>query len=632
MTIQQIFRYVGTGLVGLLLASGIVAFVGVDTIRFGGDIQRANQELSDFRADVYPPPGYLVEAFALANVMAVHPESYEINDKRLNNLERDWRETAAQWEKSDLDADLKADFRRIVESDASAFWDEVNNTLKPAVRNGRASVVDASLDRLLSIYRTHRSKIDALIENTDTVQAGLASSSSGTVLLTSTVLVALGLLLVLGVLASLGAFSRLVLRPLGETTQVMEKLAHGDLDVGPRETDRKDEIGVMAQAIETFRGALLRDRERARAQEQVVDVLSCGLEKLAAGDLSHRIDDGLQGDNARLRDTYNEAADKLAAMIGSVRASYASVRTGSDEIRVASEDLSNRNEEQAASLEETSASMNQVTGLVRKSAENAKSAQEAMGRTHRQATEGGEVVKKAVEAVAAIESSSQEITQIIELIDGIAFQTNLLALNAGVEAARAGEAGKGFAVVANEVRGLAQRSADAARDIKALIDKSTAHVGDGVKLVGETGTLLNEIVAQIGTVTAQVDDIAEMAATQAVNLEQVNSSVSTMDQMTQQNAAMVEETTASARSLADEAQRLGDLVAQFRVDERAGGPVIGRTRPHTAPAARAPAPAPTPAHPTSGNLALKPEPDEEFAPPASVVAQADVEDQDWSEF
>ncbi len=252
-------------------------------------------------------------------------------------------------------------------------------------------------------------------------------------------------------------------------------------------------------------------------------------------------------------------------MIGAVRATASGVRTSSDEIRAASEDLALRNEQQAASLEETAASVGTTVSLTRQSADNAAGARHAIAQTHARATEGGEVVGKAVAAMGAIEQSAREITQIIDVIDGIAFQTNLLALNAGVEAARAGEAGKGFAVVANEVRALAQRSAEAARDIKALIDKSTAHVGDGVSLVGETGTLLAEIVNQVGAVTTQISDIAETAAAQASNLEQVNVAVGTIDRMTQQNAAMVEQATAATRSLSSEAQRLGELVAQFKV-------------------------------------------------------------------
>jgi len=330
-------------------------------------------------------------------------------------------------------------------------------------------------------------------------------------------------------------------------------------------------------------------------------------------------------------EAFNASIARLETMIAAVRATAAGVQTGSDEIRAASEDLALRNEQQAASLAETAASVGQTVSLTRQAAESASAVRSAIAQTHARATEGGAVVGKAVTAMGAIEQSAREITQIIDVIDGIAFQTNLLALNAGVEAARAGEAGKGFAVVANEVRALAQRSADAARDIKALIDKSTAHVGDGVGLVGETGTLLSEIVAEVGALTHQVEEIAETTALQASNLEQVNAAVGRIDRMTQQNAAMVEQSTAATRSLFSEAQRLGELVAQFRVRGARSGaahamPAPVRAVPPKAPprkpAAPPPAAARTPA--VSGNLART---------PARALAPAAAPDaDDWSEF
>ncbi len=230
-----------------------------------------------------------------------------------------------------------------------------------------------------------------------------------------------------------------------------------------------------------------------------------------------------------------------------------------------------RNERQAASLKETAATMNQLTASVNESAARAAQVQTLMAETHEQASEGGSVVRRAVEAMAAIEASAQEIRQIIDVIDGIAFQTNLLALNAGVEAARAGESGKGFAVVASEVRALAQRSAEAAQGIKALIHASNAQVGSGVALVGEIGTLLGEIVSRVGTVNAGIAQITEASATQAANLAQINQAVGDMDRVTQQNAAMVEEATAAAQSLAQEAGELAALVAQFRLEAEAQG-------------------------------------------------------------
>ncbi|QIQ86605.1 methyl-accepting chemotaxis protein [Erythrobacter sp.] len=632
MTIQQLSRYVSAAIIGLIGIGGLVAFYGVNEIRFGGAMQLENERMAAFEAAINPPPAYLLEPFMEVNLMANNPDNLAEHAEYLGRQKREWQAATEAWAASELDEDLKRGLAETTATHGAEFWNIVERELIPAIRNDEMGRARAILRELLMVYRAHRGAVDQLLADTAARRDALDTESAGTVATITTILVALGLILAAALIACFAMVTRKVLRPLGETAGVMEAMASGDLEVGRTHTHRDDEIGTMTRAIEQFRASLKADKERSAAQAHVVETLSGALGKLSDGDLVHRIDDSVTGEHAAIREAYNTSIGKLAAMIASVRSSSASVRTGSDEIRVASEDLSNRNEEQAASLEETAASMSQVTGLVKKSAENAKSAQEAMGRTHKQATEGGEVVARAVDAMAAIESSAQEITQIIELIDGIAFQTNLLALNAGVEAARAGEAGKGFAVVANEVRGLAQRSADAARDIKALIDKSTAHVGDGVNLVGETGTLLGEIVAQIGKVTAQVDDIAEMAASQAVNLEQVNSSVGTMDQMTQQNAAMVEETTASARSLADEARRLGDLVAQFRTGEDA--PAAAALAPATRPAPARPAvqprraaPQPAPAPATSGNLALKPEPAEEMP-----VAPAEIEEQDWSEF
>lgn len=314
---------------------------------------------------------------------------------------------------------------------------------------------------------------------------------------------------------------------------------------------------------------------------------------------------------------FNAAVAKLEEMIAAVRATAMGVRNGTDEIRTASENLALRNEQQAASLEETAAAVGQTVSLTRQAADSASVARSAIMQTHARATQGGAVVGKAVLAMGAIERSAKEITQIIDVIDGISFQTNLLALNAGVEAARAGESGRGFAVVANEVRALAQRSADAARDIKALIGTSTAHVAEGVSLVGETGTLLAEIVGQVGAMTQQVNEIAETTAAQATNLEQVNSAVTTIDLMTQQNTAMVQQSTAATRNLSSEAQRLGDLVSQFRLSGTGSAAGLSmsaaRTRPvhtHQTPphiAARMPASqVPSPRPHVVGNLAIKP--------------------------
>ena len=633
MTIERTSKIGAAALGGLLVVVVMIAYFGIEQIRFGGVLDSRNKQLEDFRADIVPPPAYLVEAFALANVMGIHPDSYEINDKRLAELEADWRKVAQGWEASDIDPDLRDALAQTSENEGRRFWDEVNLRLKAAARAGDQAQIRASLRRLLTIYREHRSKIDTLLADVRTVQDGLAADSATTVMMTLAVMGISVLIMLAALAAAFLAFRHKVLWPVFDTGETMRAMAAGDYEAGITTQHREDEVGTMTRAIETFRAALKSDKARAQAQAEVVETLSHAMYRLAEGDLTHRITRMPEGEPERLQDAYNTSVAKLETMICAVHATASGVRTSSDEIRAASEDLALRNEQQAASLEETAASIGGVTTITRQSAENALTSKRAIDETHNRATEGGAVVRKAVDAMGAIEKSASEITQIIDVIEGIAFQTNLLALNAGVEAARAGEAGKGFAVVANEVRALAQRSADAARDIKQLIDNSTRHVSDGVGLVGETGSLLNAIVQQIGTIAMQINEISEMTTTQAGNLDQLNSAVGSLDRMTQQNAAMVEQSTAATRSLSSEAEHLSELVTQFRVSAPqlgAGQAAVTRPAPRqTKASSPKPAAAPKSVRPafkgkpaTAGNLALKPKP--QVAP--------SIDDDDWSEF
>jgi methyl-accepting chemotaxis protein len=267
-----------------------------------------------------------------------------------------------------------------------------------------------------------------------------------------------------------------------------------------------------------------------------------------------------------------------------IQSTSQSIRSGTDEIRAASDDLARRTEQQAASLEETAAALDEITAAVRKTAQGAEAARNVVSTAKLDAEHSGAVVHDAIAAMSKIETSSQEITQIIGVIDEIAFQTNLLALNAGVEAARAGESGRGFAVVAQEVRALAQRSADAAKEIKTLISVSTEQVGSGVDLVGQTGAALDRIVSQVVQLDSSVREIAASAQEQATGLQQINSAINHMDQTTQQNAAMVEESTAASHALSQETEELARLVARFEIGAEAASP---RRMAGPAPATRA---------------------------------------------
>jgi len=375
-------------------------------------------------------------------------------------------------------------------------------------------------------------------------------------------------------LALLRQLGRQVVTPIGTVAGHLERMNGGDFAVELDEPRTQDEIGAIQKAALALREAGIARREAAAQQALVVTSLGEGLEAMAGGDLSHRIDVAFASEYENLRLTFNRSVEALAGVLTGVLAAAERVSAGASEIRCASDDLARRNQNQAANVEESAAALREVSAMVRETANGVGSVHDAASRAHGEATEGGAVVGRAVEAMAAIERSAQEITQIINVIDGIAFQTNLLALNAGVEAARAGEAGKGFAVVATEVRALAQRSADAAQDIKRLIGASTTQVAQGVTLVGETGTLLAHIVEQVAEVSEGIARIAANAGRQADSLQQVTTTVTGMDRVTQQNAAMVEQATAAARSLSEEARQLEDDISRFRM---ATGDAAGRS-------------------------------------------------------
>ncbi|MFZ5729985.1 methyl-accepting chemotaxis protein [Phenylobacterium sp.] len=349
-------------------------------------------------------------------------------------------------------------------------------------------------------------------------------------------------------------------------------------------------------------------------QQQAMERIGSGLSALAGGDLRCRIDGDFPTEYARLQTDFNAAASSLADAMGVIVSTTGSISGATAEIAQAADDLSRRTEQQAASLEETAAALDQLTATVRRTAESAREARDTVGTARTDAEASGQVVDQAIEAMGAIEKSSAEIGQIIGVIDEIAFQTNLLALNAGVEAARAGEAGRGFAVVASEVRALAQRSADAAKEIKALIGASAGHVSSGVELVGRTGEALRRILAQVGQINGLVSEIAASAQEQATGLSEVNTAVNQMDQMTQQNAAMVEESTAASHALAQDADELTRLMGRFSVDSaEARAPTRRRAAPPSRPAERV-----RPAMQVVGNTALK----------ARPTAAAE----DWQEF
>jgi methyl-accepting chemotaxis protein len=369
-----------------------------------------------------------------------------------------------------------------------------------------------------------------------------------------------------------------------------------------------------------------------------VKQIGVGLSRLAEGDLEHRIGTKFIPALEPLRVDFNASLEALERSMSAVSGNTLAIRSGADAISTAADDLSRRTEQQASSLEETAAALEEVTVTVKKTAEGAKHARDIVSAAKVDADKSGEVVREAMEAMTGIDKSSKQISEIISVIDEIAFQTNLLALNAGVEAARAGDAGRGFAVVASEVRALAQRSAQAAKEIKGLISASTAQVDQGVRLVGRTGEALGRIVTQVVEINTVITDIAASAQEQSTGLEQVNTAVSEMDRVTQKNAAMVEEMTAAAHGLAGESEELRQLVARYQIGETKDDPLraeLKKAAPHAfRDTAKSPAPAlppnpraaPTPARAPAMKVAVNAP-----LPPAAQAAPSGADDK-WQEF
>lgn len=484
----------------------------------------------------------------------------------LARLEKAYRERSSYWSKSALDDDLKRNLRGNAGKAADEFWHEVNSVLLPAIEQRDMPLAEAAYARAAAAFDIHRGAIEGL-----TLEGIQRSTDAGSdaIRTTNWTLAGLGLLNLLAMgFVALGL--RLLLSkafdPLLAVAKTMRAMADGDMESGRCDDHRPDEVGDMTSAVELFRETALRQRRAEQDQALVVAEISSGLEALASGNLTHRITAPFGGSFESLRASFNRSGDTLAQLLRDVSRSADRVLTGAREIGAASTDLAARNGHQAAHVENTLVAMNEVAVLVSGTAESAARAQSSVEDAHRQASESGRIVANATAAMAAIATSSSQISQIVSLIDGIAFQTNLLALNAGVEAARAGNAGQGFAVVASEVRSLAQRSAQAAAEIGDLIAISGKQVETGVGLVNLTGEALEHIQARVTAVKRQIDEITAGTVHQSDAIAQINVAAKDMDKVTQQNAAMAEESDAAAHNLAGEANELNRLVSQFHVD------------------------------------------------------------------
>jgi len=575
---------------GFVLATGTAVY-SLLTLRVGGPISQQQSQAQTLIADVLPPPLYLVEALMTAQRGPNELDKSKALATTLTKLHGEYDARRAYWSQNPFSSEIKADLDRS-DVEVQKFWATIDQQYLPSLQAGDVAAMDAAIVTLSQHYQAHRLVIDDLALRSQTfadeqVKSARTLTVQIFVLLAITSLVMLAV--VIGGVASLRAK---VVHPVLRMTGYMGRLADGDYEQEVPHQGRSDEIGEMARSVGIFREAVLerraarqhqdqldartqeeREEQRekleaeARQRERVVSALDAGLRALAAGDLSHGITLAFPPEFEQLRLNFNSSLRALEETISQVVISASAVDGGAREISVAADDLSRRTEQQAAGLEQTAAALDEVTATIRQTADSAGKAQQAMSQSRLAVGESSTVAGQAVDAMGRIDTSSRQIAQIIGVIDEIAFQTNLLALNAGVEAARAGEAGRGFAVVAQEVRALAQRSADAAKQIKGLIAESSDSVQSGVDLVVRVGEALSGVVSEFSRIEALVQDIAQAAREQSTGLAEVNTAVNQMDQVTQQNAAMVEQTTAASHNLSKEALQLGRLVEGFKTGQ-----------------------------------------------------------------
>lgn len=539
-----------------------------------------------------------------ADVLSSFASADPVLGIKIEDVQADLAEHAGNFE-SDIAAELEA----VKDPVLKEKLEKLKEPLQDYIQSARDVIARSATDALAAkamypAFLENFTILEGVMETTtQSIEAASAENDAlvqGNRELTETLLMGTLILAILLGAALTWLARSMIVFPILEVTGLLTRLASGDASEAkapyvPGTTERRkqkrtaesrnDEIGALARTAALFRqnhlkldemrqrqeGDKLKAEEAQRQAETaaiageraiVSESIGAGLMRLAAKDLTYRVNNMPEA-YRKLQDDFNSALDQLEEAIRAVAGNTDTINTGTQEISTASDDMSRRTETQAANIEETAAAVAEITATVQQTAAGAIQAREVVAGAKEEATKSSEVVRQAINAMSDIEKSSQQINQIIGVIDEIAFQTNLLALNAGVEAARAGDAGRGFAVVASEVRALAQRSAEAAKEIKALLQTSRGQVEQGVKLVAETGASLYRIVERVAQVNTVVSEIATNAQSQAAGLKEVNTAVGQMDQTTQQNAAMAEESTAATRTLAGQSQELAAIVAAF---------------------------------------------------------------------
>ena len=586
MSIGNKVRIGSAALLAILLLAGLLAATRIDAIRMGGTMQIKSRQAADLIADILPPPEYVIEPYLEATLLLQQPRRLEETQARLRKLHADYDARHAYWQASDLDPALKAGVTRDTHDPASAFWLELENKYLPAVAQGDRATALASYAILSTLYTEHRVRVDKLVADATAYQSNVENESRALLVTTIALLAGLAVVL-LGLLGACVAYlSNKVIKPLMMVSGVTALLARGEQAIVPHR-DRKDEIGAIAEAVEAFRMAAVsraeNDARAAAVQTMVTASVRDGLLSLCDGDLTAEIKADFPEGYAELKVNFNAAVSELRNLIGTVMESAATIRTGSGEIAQASEDLARRTEANAASLEETSAAVTQMDGRLKATAASAGRTVERADGAIATVCGGRGIADEAVQAMTRVADSAKGIDSVIEGLDKIAFQTRVLAMNAAVEAGRAGEAGRGFAVVADLVSALAMRAEEEAGRARDQLTATQTDIVAAVEMVQKVDGALADISGDVAEVHSLLNQMATDNQAQSTAITQISVAIGTMDQSTQQNAAMVEETSAAARNLSGEVAALSEQASKFNVGNGAR-PLAARTQVPAKPA------------------------------------------------
>ncbi|MBX5132048.1 HAMP domain-containing protein [Rhizobium lentis] len=586
---------------GVAVSAGLFMSIGLqqsalERLKVNGPVYEQVVYGKDLIADILPPPLFVVESYMLSFEASKFPELTETNLGKIANLKAAYDDRRAYWKSTRLPQALKDELENDVLTKGDAFWDVMNREIIPALKAKDEDKAHGAIEQLRVAFHTHQDAVEKLVASSDAFLKGEEKNAASEIVTWTIYAGAAGFGSFALLLAGLYLLRRRAIVPLDGMKAYMGNLAEGDFSTEVPYANRSDEIGAMSKAVAVFRrNALerqdaqkretaLRDaefeRERSqmaekaaeeRTRETVINELTYGLDQLSHGNLDCRITTTFAAAYESLRAKFNDSLDALSASMAEVAQTSRQVGSSSTGITNAADSLASRTEQQAAMLEEATAALKEMNAKTNDASHHAGKATGMMAETRSSAEHSAAIVRDAIAAMQKIEGSSAQIGDIVNVIDEIAFQTNLLALNAGVEAARAGEAGKGFAVVAQEVRELALRSANAAKEIRSLISTSSSQVSTGVELVNRTGKALMEIEGQVEQVAGLIARIVSVSSEQAVAIAEINASVNALDEVTQRNAAMAAETVSACRALGGQTQTLEGIVGRFQTDAATAG-------------------------------------------------------------